>query len=474
VEIVDSGVYVERVNLELGQGQSFQLRAAERTRPVLRLIDWETAHPDALWVRGAEGSRFTLDGLLVTGRGVHCEGPLGAVTIRHCTLVPGWRIGPDCEPRHPAEPSLELTDTHACVVIERTILGSIQVSQDEVRTDPIPIRMSDSILDATSPEREAIGAPTWPVAHAVLTILRTTVFGEIQTHAIELAENSIFAGRIHVARRQRGCMRFCYVTPGSHTPRRYRCQPDLAEEVVRVAIPRSEVRPEARVRFSVGGVEPPTDPNALATGEANLELSFEIANPIPEVGDELVAAVTLHNHGPRDASSVEVTLTGTPGEGCLKFVEEATVPDDVFIPSQGRVTEGPVQDSVLWKAGALRAGSQAAMTLRNVEVLAACGPLTELKVAITSHTLVEGDYVTECVRRVRERVQPRFNSVRYGAPTYAQLAEYCPDEITRGAEDESEMGAFHDLFQPQRAANLEARLDEFVPAGMDVGIIYGS
>jgi hypothetical protein len=36
------------------------------------------------------------------------------------------------------------------------------------------------------------------------------------------------------------------------------------------------------------------------------------------------------------------------------------------------------------------------------------------------------------------------------------------------------MGAFHDLFQAQRAANLQARLDEFTPAGMVAGIIYAT
>jgi hypothetical protein len=36
------------------------------------------------------------------------------------------------------------------------------------------------------------------------------------------------------------------------------------------------------------------------------------------------------------------------------------------------------------------------------------------------------------------------------------------------------MGVFHDLYQPQRAANLQARLDEFTPAGMDSGIIYAT
>jgi hypothetical protein len=36
------------------------------------------------------------------------------------------------------------------------------------------------------------------------------------------------------------------------------------------------------------------------------------------------------------------------------------------------------------------------------------------------------------------------------------------------------MGAFHDLYQPQRAANLRARLNEYTPAGMTAGMIYAS
>jgi len=74
----------------------------------------------------------------------------------------------------------------------------------------------------------------------------------------------------------------------------------------------------------------------------------------------------------------------------------------------------------------------------------------------------------------RLRVRPIFNSTRYGRPTYCQLAYACAPEIKRGASDESEMGAFHDLYQPQREANLRARLDEFTPAGAPAGIIFAS
>ncbi len=68
------------------------------------------------------------------------------------------------------------------------------------------------------------------------------------------------------------------------------------------------------------------------------------------------------------------------------------------------------------------------------------------------------------------RVRPRFNSVRYGSPVYCQLAQDCAAEITSGADDESELGAFHDLFQPQRLANLNDRLQDFTPADMNSAV----
>jgi hypothetical protein len=252
---------------------------------------------------------------------------VAGVTIRHSTLVPGWGIDCNCEPSRPSDPSLELDDAPDCVRIEHSIIGAIQVNRDEVREDPFLIYISDSIVDATSPDAIAIGAPEKLCAYAVLTIKRCTIFGEVQTHAIELADNSIFVGVMRDCRRQQGCMRFCYFTPGSRTPRRYQCQPDLVEQAVQ----------------------------ALAKKD----------------------------------------------------------------------------------------------NLSNAQKYA-------------------------LLARERMRVEPEFNSVRYGMPTYCQLSNRCAREITRGADDESEMGVFHDLYQPQRAASLHARLDEYTPAGMTAGIIFAS
>jgi hypothetical protein len=265
--------------------------------------------------------------ILITGRGVNVTGPLAALTLRHCTLVPGWSLEPHCAPHSPQEPSLVLDRTTACVQIERSILGTIQVIGDEVDTDPLPIHLSDSILDATGSSLEALSGPDCEHAYAVLHAHRSTVIGEVHTHAVRIAENCVFTGRMRVARRSLGCLRFCYVPLGSRTPRRYECQPDLVRSAVTDLVERGELDP---------------------------------------------------SQAPR---------------------------------------------------------------LREVEA---------------------------------QRVQPLFTSLRYGTPGYGQLATGCAPEITRGAEDRSELGAFHDLFQPQREDNLRARLAEYTPAGADAGILFVS
>jgi hypothetical protein len=351
IELTDSGVYVEPIQIALGPSQTLQIRAASGVRPVIRLLDWQTDLPDSMAVVMASGSRFTLDGLLVTGRAVQVTGipddhakqqpedhagetpdtaPHGRrrvcssqLVIRHCTLVPGWGIDCDCEPLRPAEPSLELFGLRAKVRIEHSIIGSIQVQEEQLHADPLPLYIADSIVDATGPEKEAIGEPGTGPAPAVLTMLRCTVFGIVDTHAVALAENCIFRDCVDVVRRQVGCMRFCYVPPGCRTPRRYACQPDLVVQAVK---------------------------------ERGLSAAAQ---------ETEVAAETL-------------------------------------------------------------------------------------------------------------RLRPQFSDSRYGRPAYAQLAPTGAPEIKQGADDESEMGVYHDLFEPQRTANLQARLDEYTPAGMDVGLILAT
>lgn len=302
IEITHSGAYQEQLDFDLDPGDRLELRAAEGTRPVIRLLDWYSNRPDALNIRAVDADcapherpRVVLDGLLVAGRGINVTGPMGAVVVRHSTLVPGWSLEPECEPHSPDEPSIVLERTTACLQIEHSVLGTIEVIGDEVSEDPLHIHLRDSVLDATGHDREALSAPDCRHAHAVLHVHRTTVIGEVHTHAVEIAENSLFTGKLHVARRGIGCLRHTYVPAGSRTPRRHRS---------------------------------PSYP------------------------------------------------------------------------------------------------------------------------------------------------APLFTSVRYGTPWYAQLADRCPQELRRGADDGAEQGAFHDLYRPQREDGLRARLAECTPAGTDAGIFF--
>ncbi|MEK8172943.1 hypothetical protein NKH77_40010 [Streptomyces sp. M19] len=112
-----------------------------------------------------------------------------------------------------------LERTTACVRVERSVLGTVEVIGDEVRAEPLEVHLYDSVLDATGHGRAALSAPDCRHAHAVLYAHRSTVIGEVHTHAVRIAENALFTGRLHVARRGVGRMRFCYVPPGSRTPR---------------------------------------------------------------------------------------------------------------------------------------------------------------------------------------------------------------------------------------------------------------
>ena len=75
-------------------------------------------------------------------------------------------------------------------------------------------------------------------------------------------------------------------------------------------------------------------------------------------------------------------------------------------------------------------------------------------------------------QRLSTRIQPVFKSILYDQPAYGQLALSCAKEILQGADDESEMGVFHDLFQSQRETNLKLLLKEYLRFGLAAGIFY--
>jgi hypothetical protein len=65
-----------------------------------------------------------------------------------------------------------------------------------------------------------------------------------------------------------------------------------------------------------------------------------------------------------------------------------------------------------------------------------------------------------------------FTSIRFGDPGYAQLSRLVPEEILRGAESSSEMGAFSFMLNPIRLASILTKVEEFGPVGMLAQYIF--
>ncbi|MGB6745638.1 MAG: hypothetical protein WBE38_18465 [Terracidiphilus sp.] len=78
----------------------------------------------------------------------------------------------------------------------------------------------------------------------------------------------------------------------------------------------------------------------------------------------------------------------------------------------------------------------------------------------------------QCVEQALASAQPIFFSLRYGAPGYAKLLTATSDAVRRGAHDGGEMGAFHFVLAPLREDDLRIRMQEYLPVGMEFGIIY--
>jgi hypothetical protein len=78
----------------------------------------------------------------------------------------------------------------------------------------------------------------------------------------------------------------------------------------------------------------------------------------------------------------------------------------------------------------------------------------------------------ECVTQADAAPQPLFVTTLYGQPGYLKLMASTDDSIRRGADDGGEMGAYHFVFAPQRESDLKIRMMEYLPVGLEFGLIY--
>jgi hypothetical protein len=284
-----------RFEVVLGGGQWLAIEAVNQRTPAV-IGD--------LVVRCQQEASLSLNGLWIDGS-VRVEGPCDLL-IDHCTVRPA--SGRAAGLPRPWRPALEASAHEAVTIhLRKSIVGPLRL--------PAAIAgllVEDSIVDAGG--GVAVSAPGDGEGPGPATaLLRSTVFGEVRVSQLPLAADALLTGPLVVEQTRYGEVIYSYLPAGSVTPRRQRCQPDLAL------------------------AEEP-DPAARA--------------------------------------------------------------------------------------------------------------------------------------RLERRLVPSFTSTVHGDPGYAQLAPSCPPQIGCGGQEGSEMGVFHDLYQPQRQSDLAGVVAEYAPWGFDVAVRF--
>ncbi len=231
---LDSGTYQAGETIDLPESGWLVLEAANGQRPLLSAATPLTVKGPLAPAGAEDVATLKLSGLLLEGF-VDASGKL-RLEILDCTLVPGRFLDEDGYPKEADKASLVVTGTDVTdleVLVSRSLLGPLEMPAGSRQ-----LVVRDSIIDAPRPSgapaplRAALAADAAATLPGPVTTLeRCTVFGQVFVREMSLASEVIFTSRLVVERKQAGCVRFSFVPvlpDKSRTPRRFRCQPDLA------------------------------------------------------------------------------------------------------------------------------------------------------------------------------------------------------------------------------------------------------
>lgn len=222
-------------------------------------------------------------------------------------------------------------------------------------------------------------------------------------------------------------------------------------------------------------------PDASLNTRLRVEIAFSIAGPlrIPEHAKGLWILDSI-------LDGIGTTALSAPGppaneSGPPTWLERVTILGPSFVKELPMASEVIFADPVVSarrQEGCVRfsfvpEGSATPQRYRCQPDLEIATQLEEAeKQAQANNTTLTPEQRAAIREEIRGWLVPTFTATRYGQPGYAQLHLACPKQIQTRAEDGSEMGAFCHLKQPQREANLRLRLEEYLPFGLDPGLIY--
>jgi hypothetical protein len=527
VEIVGSGTWAEDLHIDLS-ARSVELRAADGSSPVLSLTQDLAISGDG---------QLIINGLIVSGAGLQIDNHLNRLQLRHCTLVPGRSLSGDGSPSSPGSASITVTPAEGqqtSLVIDHCITGPIKAPathvlldvQDSILDPATPSPMATSLPLLISADLGA--APdfsTLPTAPTVGVAIGTA--GPYQAHlgsvptsladaaaklqaAIRAASTApSFTGARVLAVEDRllvvpGTQQLAASSPGAAiiaggvTFRAWQDDPTAGVFGL--------LRPAARRAYGLLGL-PLADPPALRSPARRVLVAIGPTGPLPvtlaaEPADPAGAAADLEDavrSASADAGFTQAAVTIL--DGALLVIPGSDGDAAVVTAAPGDGTTAT--DLGLASAVSVIAATAAGDTAGPVTTLARCtllGPVHVAAVSVASDSLFLSPLTCErrqtgCVRfsliapgsltprRYRcvppgvatgPAVTPVFSSLRFGDPGYCQLRRTCPDEIWRGASDGAEMGAYHDLAEPQRETNLLVALDEYLRFALQAGIFYAT
>lgn len=191
----------------------------------------------------------------------------------------------------------------------------------------------------------------------------------------------------------------------------------------------------------------------------------EILDSIVDALDDTSFALAANPDGSEASGIVEVRRSTLFGRVSVREIELA----------ENSIFTGPVQ-SKRKQQGCVRFSyvPPSSQTPRQYNCQPALATRQAIAQARQQNPALTPAEATQIQARVEGHLEPIFTARGYGHPAFAQLQVLCPIEIREGAEDEAEMGAFHDLYQAQRETNLRVRLQEYLRFGLEAGIYYAS
>lgn len=424
ITILDNATYEEDISLRLPSKKSLVIRAKNGKRPHLKLKNEE----GILNIHADTEAELTLNGLLIEGA-IHIEGSPKNLNIVHCTLVPGLALNEDGEPKSPDEPSIKVEEecTSLRLLIDHSIVGMLCLPSGMVDLTAI-----DSIIDGG-----IIGNTNTPGALVSGILLPCPTIGS-DTPAVNVTIGkegpflARFKHKIVVDIEEAGTLLQAAIREAHRSPA-------FEKTTVEAMNNRLMVRPGKCRTITIE----PSENDKTTARELKLDEESATFDPHFQKIDQSGPPVILEH----------VTVIGKVHVKEMRMTSDVIFTDIVHCERQ--------------QAGWIRFSyvPEDSKTPRRYR----CQPDMALDAL---EEVQKGELNANEREAVCKRMKPSFSSVRYGNPAYAQLSLNCAEEIRKGAEDGSEMGAFCNLKQPQREANLRIRLEEYLPFGLEAGIIY--